>query len=109
ITFTRHFKSITKNDAALAGGKGASLGEMTRAGIPVPPGFVILAGAFEQFIGESGLGVEIDAALDSVNADQMHTVEGASKKIQALILAAEIPSTIKAEIENEFRALRCRY
>ena len=109
MTFTRHFKNITKNDAALAGGKGASLGEMTRAGIPVPPGFVILAGAFEQFIGESGLGVEIDAALDSVNADQMHTVEGASKKIQALILAAEIPSTIKAEIENEFRALRCRY
>ncbi|GEM_PF-7039148 len=31
----RDFKAINKHDAALAGGKGASLGEMTSAGIPV--------------------------------------------------------------------------
>src|SRR3989344_1913439 len=109
MTFTRHFKNITKNDAALAGGKGASLGEMTRAGITVPPGFVVLASAFEQFVAESGLGIEIDAALDSVNHEQMHTVEAASEKIQALILATEIHADIKKEIENEFQALRCRY
>ena len=109
MTFTRHFKNITKNDAAIAGGKGASLGEMTRAGIPVPPGFVVLSSAFEQFVAESGLEVEIDAALDSVKLEQMHTVEGASEKIQALILATETPADIKSEIEKEFRALRCRY
>ena len=109
MTFIRHFKNITKNDAALAGGKGASLGEMTRAGITVPPGFVVLASAFEQFVAESGLGIEIDAALDSVNHEQMHTVEAASEKIQALILATEIHADIKKEIENEFQALRCRY
>ena len=40
------FKDISKDDAATAGGKGASLGEMTQAGIPVPPGFVILADSF---------------------------------------------------------------
>jgi pyruvate,water dikinase len=44
--FLRNFKDIEKSDVSLAGGKGASLGEMTRAGIPVPPGFVILSKNF---------------------------------------------------------------
>ena len=35
------FDELSKADAATAGGKGANLGEMTRAGLPVPPGFVI--------------------------------------------------------------------
>lgn len=37
------FKNISKKDAGIAGGKGASLGEMTRAGLPVPPGFMRLS------------------------------------------------------------------
>ena len=42
----KDFSEIGKGNAAIAGGKGASLGEMTQAGIPVPPGFVVL---FEVF------------------------------------------------------------
>jgi len=63
----RDFKNINKNDVSLAGGKGASLGEMMQAGISVPSGFVILASAFEKFLEETDLNVEIDAILDSVN------------------------------------------
>ena len=40
---------------AIAGGKGASLGEMTKAKISVPPGFVVLASAFDRFIEETNL------------------------------------------------------
>lgn len=47
--FIKTFKQINKNDVAIAGGKGASLGEMTQAGLSVPPGFVVLAGAFAGF------------------------------------------------------------
>ena len=50
-------------DTAIAGGKGASLGEMTRAGIPVPPGFVVLTKAFEAYIEETNIDVEIDEVL----------------------------------------------
>ena len=49
MEFLRDFKNIDKSDVSLAGGKGASLGEMTRAGISIPGGFVILANAFEKF------------------------------------------------------------
>ena len=44
--YIKIFAEIGKNDAALAGGKGASLGEMTQVGIPVPPGFGVLSSAF---------------------------------------------------------------
>ena len=42
MEFIKDFKNLSKHDTAIAGGKGASLGEMTQTGIPVPPGFVIL-------------------------------------------------------------------
>ncbi|MEK7556776.1 MAG: PEP/pyruvate-binding domain-containing protein, partial [Patescibacteria group bacterium] len=45
MAFTKPFEKLSKEDVGIAGGKGASLGEMTQAGIPVPPGFVVLSGA----------------------------------------------------------------
>ena len=78
----RDFKKITKSDVSLAGGKGASLGEMTQAGISVPPGFVILSISFEKFLEETDLNVEIEAILDSVNHKEIHTIENASEKVR---------------------------
>jgi phosphoenolpyruvate synthase/pyruvate phosphate dikinase len=105
----RNFKKLNKHDAAIAGGKGASLGEMTRAGIPVPPGFVILSDAFEKFLEETDLNVEIDTILHSVNHKEIHTVENASEKIQALILGSEMPEEIAAEIKKYFTELDTEY
>src|SRR3990167_629150 len=105
----RNFKKINKNDIFLAGGKGASLGEMTQAGISVPPGFIILASAFEKFLEETDLNIEIDSILDSVNHKEMHTVEGASEKIKALILQAEMPRDIAIEIQKFFKNLNSKY
>ena len=105
MEFIRDFKNLSKNDTAIAGGKGASLGEMTQAGIPVPPGFVILSTAFEKFLEETDLNIEIDSILDSVNHKEIHTVENASEKIKALILRSEIPEIIGNEIQKFFKIL----
>ncbi|MBW2968311.1 hypothetical protein KY362_07565 [Candidatus Woesearchaeota archaeon] len=94
----RAFSSISKDDVALAGGKGASLGEMTQAGIPVPGGFVILSTAFDRFIQEARLADDIDAELDKVDHKEVHTVENASEAIQAMIISADMPEDIKSEI-----------
>src|SRR5689334_11436690 len=99
MTFTKPFAKLSKQDVNIAGGKGASLGEMTGAGIPVPPGFVVLAGAFEEFLKATDLNVELDAILDHVDHTQMHQVNDASEKIQALILGKEMPEAVKKEIE----------
>ena len=105
----RSFQSINKADIALAGGKGASLGEMTQAGIAVPPGFVILSAAFENFLEITDLSVEIDSILHTVNHQEIHTVENASEKIQALILSRDIPQDIITQIQQSFTDLQAPY
>jgi len=105
----RDFKKITRSDASIAGGKGASLGEMTQVGIPVPPGFVVLSSAFEKFLENSDLNVEIDSILHSVNHKEMRTVENASEKIKDLILKAKMPNIIKEEITKEFKKLKFQF
>ncbi len=107
--FTKPFTQISKHDANIAGGKGASLGEMTQAGIPVPSGFVVLADAFEQFLKETDLNVEIDSILHTVNHQEMHTVEHASERIQKLILEAKMPEDIANEIKSEFEKLGAEF
>ncbi len=107
--FTKEFKEISKNDAASAGGKGASLGEMTQAGISVPPGFVILADAFENFLHQAEIHTEIDAILHKVNHQAMHTVEQASEEIKAIILSAQMPKEIVQEILTAFKKLDSRF
>lgn len=109
MKWTAVFSGIGKNDALSAGGKGASLGELTQAGIPVPPGFVVVSSAFEYFLEAADLNQELDAILGTVHHDQIHTVEHASQKIQALILAAHMPDDIKREIEMGFKDLGAQY
>ncbi len=109
MDFTKPFQKIGKADVAIAGGKGASLGEMTQAGIPVPPGFVVLSTAFEEFIKESGLNIEIDTILHSVDTKKIHTVENAAEKIQGLILNSDINNELKKKILDEFEKLNSKY
>lgn len=105
MELVRRFEKLSKTDVGLAGGKGASLGEMTQAGIPVPPGFVILSDAFERFIQETGLSAEIDAELHKVKHDEMQTVENASETIKELIVEADFPKDLAVLIDAEFKKL----
>jgi phosphohistidine swiveling domain-containing protein len=107
--FTKNFTQLNRNDADIAGGKGASLGEMIQSGIPVPEGFVVLARTFEKFLQETDLGVEVDAILETVDHNAMHTVEHASEKIQALIKKVQMPNDIAEEIEKEFVKLDAEF
>lgn len=116
MQYIKQFSEFSKDDVATAGGKGASLGEMTRlfggqaqVGIPVPPGFVLLASAFDAFLAEADMGVEIAAVLDTVNTAEMHTVEHASEKIQALILNASMPLGIADEIMSAHTQLGAEF
>ena len=108
-TFIKPFEKITKNDASSAGGKGASLGEMTRAGIPVPPGFVILADAFDNFLAHNDLVQEIDAILHEVRTEDTRSIEHASERIAALILRGTISPAMEKEILADFGKLKATF
>ncbi|MFA5871917.1 MAG: PEP/pyruvate-binding domain-containing protein [Parcubacteria group bacterium] len=105
----RAIKKITTKDTSIAGGKGASLGEMTQANIPVPDGFVILSDAFEIFLEETGLNTKIDSILHSVNFREIHSVESASKKIKSLIISKDIPGDIEQDIKIFFKKLNTKF
>lgn len=107
--FTRNFKKISKADIKTAGGKGASLGEMINNKISIPPGFVILAGAFDKFLEETDLGVEIDAKLKKVNKKDINSIEEASEEIRDLINDEKFPEDIGKEILKEFKNLNAKF
>ncbi len=109
MDIVKNFSQIDKADVAVAGGKGASLGEMTKAGIVVPPGFVVLASAFEQFLAQSGIDVEIEAALHKVNHQDINSVEKVSAEIRALISTADFPEDIAKEVQHHYKNLGAHF
>ena len=106
MKFTKNFKGINKKDVGIAGGKGASLGEMLRAKIPVPAGFVVLASAFDRFLLETDLAQDVQAQLDKVNYKDTNSVDKASNVIRDMILGAKFPDDLKKEILAEFKKLK---
>lgn len=109
MDFIKDLKNLSKNDVRIAGGKGASLGEMTQVGFSVPMGFVILSNAFEKFLEDTDLNVEIDSILRSVNSKEIHTIEDASEKIKSLILGKDIPKDIRDGIQKYFKKLNAKF
>lgn len=111
----KFFSHITKKDVAIAGGKGASLGEMTSAFAkamadknahnPVPPGFVVLASAFDRFIEETNLKEEIRARLGEVDPADTNTVDRASNVLRDVIHDTPMPKDLTDEILKAFDEL----
>ena len=105
--FVLPFLKLDKNKVKIAGGKGANLGEMTKSGIPVPPGFVVLATAFEEFIKETGIDLEIKLKMGKIDHKNIKSVDQASNQIRALIKKAKLPKHIGQEIVKAFNELNC--
>lgn len=92
------FKDIHKTDVEIVGGKGANLGEICNAGIPVPYGFVITAKAYFEFISENSLDKKFRPILKSMNYKETHSLEYAAAKIQKEILKGKMSSLLAREI-----------
>ncbi|MFD1586798.1 phosphoenolpyruvate synthase [Halorientalis brevis] len=88
---------IGADDLESVGGKAASLGELTAAGLPVPPGFVVTAGTYRRFIEDTGIDEELFEAVD-VDADDSKALAEAEARAKELILETEIPEDLKEEI-----------
>ena len=115
MRFVRTFKETGKKDAGQAGGKGASLGEMAQAGIPVPPGFVITADAFRAFLEHApdsemekvaNVRIAVEAELGKVQYDDVNSVDRASHIIRDIIHSVHVPDDIIKEIQRAFSRLR---
>ncbi|RJT01421.1 phosphoenolpyruvate synthase [Halococcus sp. IIIV-5B] len=89
--------AVGKDDIDAVGGKGASLGELAGAGLPVPPAFVVTAGTYRSFIEETGIDDDLFAAVD-VDSDDSSALAAAAERAEELILGTEMPEELKEEI-----------
>jgi len=101
------FEELGKEDVPLVGGKNANLGEMLKAGIPVPPGFAITAYAYKRFIEETGIAQQIYKIIEETVTDPTDPkqYEEASKKIRSLIESTSMPDYLAEAIRQAYREL----
>jgi pyruvate, water dikinase len=92
------FSSISRCDVPIAGGKGANLGDMVQAGLPVPPGFVITSEAYKCMLISSGLDKTIRAILATIDWDNNQALIEMEKQIRALFTTVTMDPELRDEI-----------
>lgn len=102
------FEQLDRASLALAGGKGANLGVMTRAGLPVPPGFVLSAEAYRLHLQGAGLEEHIRSRLQETAMEDLSAVAAACADIAGWIIAAPVAADLAAEIRAAYAALADR-
>jgi rifampicin phosphotransferase len=102
MIFIKKFNELGRDDIDQAGGKGANLGELAHAGLPVPPGFVIVTDAYRRYVTEHQLAEKI-AGL-AAPTDDPGGYESASEQIRGLF-ADEVSHALRAEIAEAYAAL----
>jgi pyruvate, water dikinase len=103
--FTRPLNQLSGDDAARFGAKSASLGELLRAEIAVPPGFALSTAAFDRFVDESQLMETIGPALAQTATGDVDAVGAASRVIAEAMRSAPIPESVRAEVSRCYDAL----
>jgi pyruvate,water dikinase len=92
------FADLPPDSTAIAGGKGASLSRMAAAGFPVPPGFIISAGAFQVFLGSCGGTALIASVIRDLDVDNAHALERAAESIRQMIVSTPLPAPLARAI-----------
>ncbi|MBI4116779.1 phosphoenolpyruvate synthase [Candidatus Pacearchaeota archaeon] len=105
VEFVKWFSEINRNSVSVAGGKGANLGEIYNAKIPVPPGFVVTAQAYEHFIEKAGLKDEMKKLLDEINYNNTKQLDDVTREIRKMIVDSGFPEEMRREIIHAYEKL----
>jgi pyruvate,water dikinase len=104
VTYTVRLDEVDKDNVALAGGKGANLGELSTAGLPVPSGFIVTTDAYDVFLEAGGMRGEI-LALASQPREDPAAFEATAEKIRTLFARNEMPEDVAQEIRTAYERL----
>ena len=99
------FEEVGKEDISQVGGKGANLGEMTKAGITVPPGFIVTAQSYFDFLQKSNLTDTIRQLLSDLDTNDSEKLQKVASRIKSLLNAAAMPKEIAREIAQAYGKL----
>ena len=99
------FADLSRADVAVAGGKGANLGELTRAGLPVPPGFVVTAGAYLRAMEEAGVRDQLRELAVSAPVEDPDATDAAAGELAELVRKAGMPDDLRRSLADAYRQL----
>jgi pyruvate, water dikinase len=99
------FADIGLDDRPKVGGKGGSLGELKRAGITVPPGFVVRTEAFEGFIEALERRHAVRARVEGLIADELEDMRAVSRELRARIEESPMPPELQQQIRDAYARL----
>ena len=99
------FTQVDKDDIAHVGGKGANLGEMTQAGFPVPPGFIVTSHAYYYFLKVNQLKDKLTKELFLLDHHDPENLQRITERIRQHIIGAEIPKDLGRSIIKAYEKL----
>ena len=102
----RWFAELSLAQRPFVGGKAASLGELTRANIPVPPGFAVTTDAFERFLAASRTRLDVRAEISALGAADEARVAATGRTIRDAIVGFPVPADVEDAILGAYRALQ---
>src|SRR4051812_7863528 len=98
-------ETLRRDAIELGGGKGANLGELLAAGLPVPPGFCVTTAAYRRAIAEASLTDTLYEMLRVVGVRDPASAEAASARITALFEDLPLPDHLTGAILDAYREL----
>jgi pyruvate, water dikinase len=101
----RWFGEVGKHDTQTVGGKGGNLGELTRAGLPVPDGFVVTSDAFLTALDANGLREQLRRDFTETQRNAPEALDQRSKQMRELVRSLTLPPGLCAAISDAYAKL----
>ncbi|MBK8169818.1 MAG: phosphoenolpyruvate synthase [Sandaracinaceae bacterium] len=101
----RWLQELTRTDVPSAGGKAANLGELIQAGVPVPPGFVVVADAYLDAMQKSNARNSLIKTVAQIDSTNTAALTIASESLVALVRHAGVPAATRAQILEAYRRM----
>jgi len=105
MDYILNFELLDKTSLPMVGGKNASLGEMIKSGIRVPPGFAVTTDSYLNFITETKIKDKIYEILSHIQPDNVDALNKASEEIQGLINNTSMNDEVQSAIERGYSQL----
>jgi pyruvate,water dikinase len=96
------FDTLSRADVSRVGGKGANLGELTAAGLPVPPGFVVTAQAYLDAMETGGVRAALLRSVEGADVDSPDGLTRAVRELQALVHTAGMPPVLRRAVLDAY-------
>jgi pyruvate,water dikinase len=106
MKFVAWFGEVDKDDTGIVGGKGANLGELTRAGIPVPSGFCVTSEVYFSFLDNAGIRPQIETLLAGIDVQDSARLQDIAEQIKTLITNSEMPYDTGTAIARAYRQMK---